>query len=87
MRTECLISGDVEAIVKVRCASYSCRPDRGVLPGYATGSLPEGWQEAVERDVALPEYAIESSVREPVSYAFRFHLTRRSVQRLTRLRT
>jgi hypothetical protein len=58
MRTECLVSGSADAILegKVRFLHLQTRSMHAGEIG--TGSLPDGWQEAVEREVSLPEVAL-----------------------------
>jgi hypothetical protein len=59
MRIECLVSGSADAIleVKVRFLHLQTRSMR-VPSEIRVGSLPDGWQEAVEREVNLPESAL-----------------------------
>lgn len=59
MRIECLVAGTVDAIleVKVRFLHLQTRSMR-VPSEIRVGSLPDGWQEAVEREVNLPESAL-----------------------------
>ena len=67
MRNECLVSGNAGTSIEVKLrflhlqtrsvkASTEVRPDVG--SDIRTGSLPDGWQEAVEREISVPELVI-----------------------------
>jgi|HubBroStandDraft_3_1064219.scaffolds.fasta_scaffold104773_2 hypothetical protein len=63
MRTECLVSGSTGTSIEVKLRflhlqTRSVRPSAEVRGDVRTGSLPDGWQEAVEREVGVPELAI-----------------------------
>lgn len=73
MRTECLVSGNAGAILEVklrflhlqlRATSPSSEVRRRVLP--------DGWQEAVDREVSLPELALGKLTDESVRHVFVF---------------
>jgi hypothetical protein len=76
-RTECLVAGGAGAIleVKVRFLHLQMRSQRASAE-IRTGSLPDGWQEAVEREVSLPEAALGSLLRG-TKCAFTFPLQTR----------
>ena len=63
-RSAC-VSGKAGAIleVKVRFLHLGMRSVRESAADEPT-SLPDGWQEAVEREVSLPEFALGVSDRE-----------------------
>jgi hypothetical protein len=71
MRTECLVSGGADAIleVKVRFLHLQTRSMRAGEIGI--GSLPDGWQEAVEREVSLPENTL-GGLLQGAKFAFKF---------------
>lgn len=73
MRIECLVSGNVETIVEVKLRFLQLQT-RSTLASSESraGSLPDGWQEAVERDVSLPEFALGKLLQETVRYPFVF---------------
>jgi len=55
MRTECLINGHPDTVLEVKVRFLHLRWRSAASPGQASGSLPEGWQEAIEREVSLPK--------------------------------
>jgi hypothetical protein len=71
MRTECLISGSratrVEA--RLRFLHLQIRRQRG-------SALPDPWQEAVERDVCLPDCKVDDLCEGLVTQAFAFSIRR-----------
>jgi hydrogenase maturation protease len=81
MRTECLVSGSAETSIEVKlrflhlqtrsAQTCSVQPAADVRSDVRTGSLPDGWQEAVEREVSVPELAIAALLRGMTS-AFAF---------------
>jgi hydrogenase maturation protease len=73
MQTECLIYGDANATLEVRLRflQLRMRSTANAVSDEAR-SLPEGWQEAVERDVSLPAMSLQKLVAEPVRCAFVF---------------
>jgi hydrogenase maturation protease len=73
MHIECLVSGSFEATleVRVRFLQLQVRSTQP-LPGIKPGSLPNGWQEAVEREVVLPQVGLEILCHEAVSHTFAF---------------
>ena len=73
MRTECLIRGTFGTIVEARLRFLQLQTrSRRSSSVATTGSSPNDWQEAVEREVALPEYAIEALCGGAVSCGFGF---------------
>jgi len=72
MRTECLVRGSAATMLegKVRFLRLQTRSANASLP--PTGSLPEGWQEAVERDIALPSCSLERLCQAAVKREFAF---------------
>lgn len=73
MRTECLLAAKAGAIleVKVRFLHLGIRLVR-VSTEARPSSLPDGWQEAVEREVSLLEFALGVAGREALKCAFKF---------------
>ena len=73
MRTECLITGDADTNLecKLRFLHLRTRSNDPVAQNPA-GSLPDGWQEAVERDVSVPRVKLGQLCLESVSHTFSF---------------
>ncbi len=73
MRTECLITGDLGTVLEVKLRFLQLRL-RSTSQSFHTssGSLPKGWQEAVERDVSLPALTLQRLTLEPLRYTFSF---------------
>jgi hypothetical protein len=73
MRTECLVYGKAGTILEVR-VRFLHLGMRSVRASAEAGrsSLPDGWQEAVEREVSLPEYVLGIPSHEALEYAFMF---------------
>jgi len=72
MQTECLVCGNSGTVleVKVRFLQLQARSARQF--GEANSSLPDGWQEAVEREVDLPQFSPETLCCEPLAKTFAF---------------
>jgi hypothetical protein len=73
MRTECLVFGTEETALEVRLRflHLRIRSTRQSSPD-SSQSFPDGWQEAVERDVSAQEYTLERLCRETVMHEFAF---------------
>ena len=73
MQTECLVSGSGATIleVKVRFLHLQTRTMRSSAD-VRTGTFPDGWQEAVEREVGVPDLTLEGLLQEPLRHAFTF---------------
>ena len=72
-RTEFLVSGDANTRIETRLRFLHLQIRSTLVSAQSgSGSLPEGWQEAVERDVALPESIIGELCRKPFRHAFEF---------------
>jgi hypothetical protein len=72
MRTECLVSGNADTALAVKLRFLHLRTrsaGQSAVPALER-SLPDGWQEAVERDVTLPECSPETLLRETLTHAF-----------------
>jgi hypothetical protein len=71
MRTECLVCGTRDATLEVRLRflhlEMSFRRQRAQAE---SGSLPDGWQEAVERDVSVQECTLENLCRHTLTHRF-----------------
>jgi hypothetical protein len=74
MRTECLVSGhaDTALVVKLRFLHLRTRSAEQFAAPVSGGSPPDGWQEAEEREVSLPEVTLEKLGRESVTLTFVF---------------
>ena len=66
-RTECLVRGDRGSAIEARMRFLHLQIRRRSDPG-----LPEGWQEAVEQDVALPECSLGDLCEHQMAHAFAF---------------
>ena len=74
MRTECLVSGSTDTVLAIKLRFLHLRTrsaGQTSVPAWG-GSLPDGWQEAVERDVSLPEFKLETLRGETLTHAFEF---------------
>jgi hydrogenase maturation protease len=64
MRTECLVSGSADAILEVKVRFLHLQTRSMHAGEIGTGSLPDGWQEALEREVSVPEAALGDLLQE-----------------------
>jgi hydrogenase maturation protease len=73
MQTECLVCGSASTVVevKLRFLHLQTRSRRQSSPA-TTGSLPNCWQEAVERDVRVPEVSLERLCVQSATHSFGF---------------
>jgi len=73
MHTECLICGNPATVLEVKLRFLHLRV-RSTLqsPRTSADSLPNGWQEAVERDVSLPASTLHQLISERLNYTFTF---------------
>lgn len=72
MRTECLVMGKSASLeVKSRFLQLQTRTPQASAE-VANGTLPDGWQEAVEREVSLPDLQLQELLRARVTHAFAF---------------
>jgi hypothetical protein len=67
MRTECLIRGARETMLEARLRFLHLQ-----IRVQRNSALPDGWQEAVERDVHLPECKIDDLCERQLTQAFAF---------------
>jgi hypothetical protein len=72
MQIECLVCGDAGVVLEVKVRLLQLQERSSREPKAANSSLPDGWQEAVEREVDLPHRSPETLLREPLSRAFAF---------------
>ncbi|HXN82075.1 MAG TPA: hypothetical protein VN883_06320 [Myxococcales bacterium] len=70
MQTECLVRGSPTARVEVRVRFLHLQPEARAQP--EAGSLPEAAQDAVEREVAVPELALQRLIAAPARIDFSF---------------
>ena len=72
MQTECLVEGSAETLLdgKVRFLQVQTRSMSESLK--AGESLPDGWQEAQERDVTLPQFSLGLACSEASTHRFAF---------------
>jgi hypothetical protein len=70
MQTECLVRGSAAAQVEVRVRFLHLQPEARAQPG--AGSPPEAAQDAVEREVAVPERTLQSLIAAPERIDFSF---------------
>lgn len=68
MQTECLIQGNWQSRFEARVRFLQLKT-RSAQP---ESSLPDDWQEAVERDVSLQEHTVEELCQTPLSQPFTF---------------
>lgn len=67
MRTECLVRGNWDSAIEARVRFLHLQ-----IRGRRDSVLPEGWQEAAERDVCLPERSLGDLCERQVTHAFAF---------------
>jgi len=67
LRTECLVSGDTRIEARLRFLQLQTRP-----AATGTSSLPDGWQEAVEREVTLLSESVSHLCQLGVRHSFVF---------------
>lgn len=74
MQTEFLIEGNDETVleVKLRFLHLRTRTSENANQPRDTSSLPDGWQEAVERDVSLPPCTLAFLGEKPLHHEFAF---------------
>jgi hypothetical protein len=74
MQAEFLVEGsdDPALEVKLRFLHLRTRTSEGTSEGSSASSLPDGWQEAVERDVSLPPCTLVSLREKPLHHEFSF---------------
>src|SRR5258708_27934584 len=70
MQTECLVRGSAAAQVEVRVRFLHLQPEARAQPG--AGTPPEAAQDAVEREVAVPERTLQSLMAAPERIDFSF---------------
>lgn len=71
MRTEFLVSGTVRATLEVKLRFLQLQLRWARRASDAVESSPaDGWQEAVERDVSVPAFPLETALFGPVCQAF-----------------
>jgi len=76
--TEFLVSGDANTRIEMRLRFLHLQIRSTLVSAQPGSGSLEGWQEAVERDVALPESTIGELCRQPFRHGFEF-----PAQRLT----
>ncbi len=78
MRTECLILGNPDAAVELKLRFLQLRVRSAGSSTQTTGtSLPDGWQEAVEREIGVPAVRLAESVsqRQAIRFSFKAQTT------------
>ncbi len=72
MRIECLITGSVQTALEVRLRFLHLRTRFEGRSPTTSSQLPNGWQEAVERDVSLPGLSLEHILQGARKHLFFF---------------
>jgi|HubBroStandDraft_6_1064221.scaffolds.fasta_scaffold134429_2 hypothetical protein len=74
VQAEFLVEGsdDTALEVKLRFLHLRTRTSEGMIQGPGGSSLPDGWQEAVERDVSLPPTPLADIATESLHHEFSF---------------
>lgn len=73
LRTECLVTGTASTSLEVRLRFLQLQLRRTRRSNETENVAPEdGWQEAVERDVSVPTFTLETTSVGPVKHAFEF---------------
>jgi hypothetical protein len=70
MRTECLICDDSGATLEIKLRFLQLHTRWTAEPSATNNALPEGWQEAAEREVSLPLCPLEATCGKPLQHAF-----------------
>ena len=68
MRTECLIRGNRDSVIEARLRFLHLQ----IRSRHDSSSLPDSWQEAVEREVCLPECKLDDLCEHQVTQIFAF---------------
>lgn len=73
MQTECLVCGSANAVfeMRLRFLHLQVRSTRQAF-AVASESIPDGWQEAIEREVSAGEYTLEKLCHETLRHRFAF---------------
>jgi hydrogenase maturation protease len=72
MTTECLIAGTVHTVLEVRLRFLQVQLRTTRRPNEAVDERRrDGWQEAVERNITLPPFPLETALFGPVTQEFR----------------
>ena len=74
MRTECLVRGNRDSAIELRLRFLHLQ-----IRLRRDSSLPDDWQEAVEREVCLPECSLDDLCERQMTQSFAFPLRRGSV--------
>ena len=72
MQTECLVSGNSGTVLEAKIRFLHLRARSNDHSRDANSSLPDGWQEAVEREVDLPLRSPETLCRQLLRKTFAF---------------
>ena len=73
MRTECLVCGMEDAVIEVRLRFLHLQIRSTVHAAEVSPeSTPQGWQEAVEREVSVRECKVEELCRDSLTHQFAF---------------
>jgi len=72
MGTECLVCGNADTVLEVKLRFLHLQTRSNHESKEAGSSLPDGWQEALERDVDLQHCSPETLCREPLRKTFAF---------------
>jgi len=72
MQTECLVCGNAGTVLEVKVRFLHLQARSSSASRDANSSLPDGWQEALEREVDLPYRSPETLCRESISKTFAF---------------
>ena len=73
LRIECLVRGTAATSLEVRLRflQLQLRYSQGDSV-FGRASMPDGWQEAVEREAAIPPFTLREAIAQPVSQSFGF---------------
>jgi hypothetical protein len=72
MQSECLIRGDQNSVLQARLRFLHLRARLQHPPSSPAFSLPDGWQEAIEREVAIPDRTLEALGQRTFRLTFNF---------------
>ena len=72
-RTECLVLGNPDTVVELKLRFLQLRVRSAESSTQTTGtSLPDGWQEAIEREIGVPAVRLAESVSQQLATRFSF---------------
>jgi len=73
LRTECLVCGTGGSLLEVRLRFLQLQVRHSQCDSVlGAGVTPDGWQEAVEREVVIPAFTLAGAVAHTITHSFQF---------------